>query len=327
MLLRPLMQDTLFPTVCYVAGPNELAYLGQLGGIYDAFGLPRPLTYQRGSATLLDSNAMRFLVKHDLPLESLRAQDEAALNQLLEAQLPPTVEASLEDAARVVEERMEALTAAVSQIDTTLEGAARSTLGRMQDDLKKLHTKIIQACKRKDETLRRQFKHAQAQAFPGGQPQEREIGFVYFLEQVRPRPRRSVERGDVARNGLALGDYNLGQADLNTVTPLRNIFGRRHSASTRRGRPSASAYDLRSACTLRSAGDPASPCQVPAVRSRHPGVCRIGDPHLLLPLLLRDDRRATERRARAHAPARLRAPGGIAPRPVAQPAGPGVAAE
>jgi bacillithiol biosynthesis cysteine-adding enzyme BshC len=186
VLLRPLVQDTLFPTICYVAGPNELAYLGQLGDVYRAFGIPMPLMQQRASATLLDSNAMRFLSKHEFPLESLRAQDEAALNQLLEAQLPPSVEATLEDAARVVQERMEALAAAVPQIDTTREGAARSTLGRMQDDLKKLHNKIIQACKRKDETLRRQFKHAQAQAFPGGHPQEREIGFVSFLNKYGP---------------------------------------------------------------------------------------------------------------------------------------------
>ena len=186
VLLRPLVQDTLFPTICYVAGPNELAYLGQLKGVYDAFGIPMPLMQQRTTATLLDSNAMRFLSRHDFPLEALRAQDEAALNQLLESQLPPSVEATLEDAARVVQERMEALAAAVPQIDTTLEGAARSTLGRMQDDLKKLHNKIIQACKRKDETLRRQFKHAQAQAFPGGHPQEREIGFVYFLNKYGP---------------------------------------------------------------------------------------------------------------------------------------------
>ena len=73
---------------------------------------------------------------------------------------------------------MERLAKEVAQIDPTLEGAARSTLTRMQDDLKKLHGKIIQAAKRKDDTLRRQFQHAQAQAFPGGEPQERAVGFV-----------------------------------------------------------------------------------------------------------------------------------------------------
>ncbi len=186
VLLRPLVQDTLFPTVCYVAGPNELAYLGQLGRVYDTFGIPMPLMFQRSSATLLDANSMRFLSRHNFPLENLRAQDEAALNQLLESQLPPGVEASLEDAARLIQSRMDTLAGEVPQIDPTLEGATRSTLARMQDDLKKLHNKIIQAAKRKDETLRRQFKHAQAQAFPGGHPQEREIGFVHFLNQYGP---------------------------------------------------------------------------------------------------------------------------------------------
>jgi bacillithiol biosynthesis cysteine-adding enzyme BshC len=183
VLLRPIVQDTLFPTASYVAGPNELAYLAQLRGIYEAFGVPMPLMYHRATATLVDSNTMRFLGRHELPLEALRAQDESALNQLLETQIPPAIALSHEDATRAIEERMEALTRAVAQLDTTLEGAVRSTIGRMQDDLKKLHAKIIQAIKRKDETLRRQFQHAQAQAFPGGQPQERAVGFVYFLNK------------------------------------------------------------------------------------------------------------------------------------------------
>ena len=186
VLLRPLVQDALFPTVCYVAGPNELAYLGQLGRVYQAFGIPMPLMQQRATATLLDSNAMRFLSRHEFPMEALRAQDEAALNELLESQLPPTVEAALHEALRSVEERMTQLAHEVPQIDPTLEGATRSTLSRMQEDLKKLHNKIIQAAKRKDETLRRQFHHAQLQAFPGGHPQEREVGCVYFLNKYGP---------------------------------------------------------------------------------------------------------------------------------------------
>ena len=45
---------------------------------------------------------------------------------------------------------------------------------------------MIQAAKRRDETLRRQFVRTRALAFPGGQPQERTIGFVSFLNQYGP---------------------------------------------------------------------------------------------------------------------------------------------
>jgi bacillithiol biosynthesis cysteine-adding enzyme BshC len=186
VLLRPIVQDTLFPTICYISGPSELAYLGQLKQVYALFGVPMPLIVQRGTATIVDSNTMRFLSRHDFPLESLRAQDEAALNELLGSQLPPDVDRELEQLPRVLEEHFARLATAVTAIDATLEGAARSALGRMQDDLKKLQAKIIQAAKKKDETLRRQFKHAQAQAFPDGQPQERAVGFVYFLNKYGP---------------------------------------------------------------------------------------------------------------------------------------------
>jgi bacillithiol biosynthesis cysteine-adding enzyme BshC len=186
VLLRPLIQDSLFPTACYVAGPSELAYLAQLGRVYDAFGIPMPLIQSRATATIVDSNAMRFLTRHEFPFESLRAQDEAALNALLESQLPPRIEALLQDTSSAVEDRLGQLAVAITELDATLEGATRSTLGRVQDDLKKLHGKVIQAAKRKNETLRRQYHHVQAQAFPGGHPQERQVGCIYFLNKYGP---------------------------------------------------------------------------------------------------------------------------------------------
>lgn len=186
VLLRPVVQDTLFPTICYVAGPNELAYLGQLRGVYEHFGVPMPLMYPRATATLLDSGAMRFLTKYKLPLEALQAQDEAALNDLLKAQIPQVVEDSFAETAQGIEGQMTRLIQTIPTLDPTLEGAARSTLERMQRDLQTLHGKMIQAAKRRDETLRRQFIHARALAFPGGHAQERTIGFLSFLNQYGP---------------------------------------------------------------------------------------------------------------------------------------------
>lgn len=186
VLLRPLAQDTLFPTACYVAGPNELAYLAQLAGVYRAFGVPMPLMFPRTSATILDGSAMRLVSGHDLPVASLRSQDEGALNALLEARLPAAVEAALEEASQAVGAHMTRVADAVSRVDPTLDGAARAAAARMRDDLQKLHVKVVQAAKRRDDTLRRQFRRAQAQAFPGGRPQEREVGFVYFLNRHGP---------------------------------------------------------------------------------------------------------------------------------------------
>lgn len=186
VLLRPIVQDTLFPTVCYVSGPNELAYLAQLGSVYAHFGVPMPLFFPRATVTLLDSAGARFLGRYDIPFESLQADDEAALNRLLEAQLPSSVEQALQDASRAVNLAMEDLIAAVPAVDPTLEGAARSTLGRMQHELQSLHAKTLQAAKKRDETLRRQFKRTRAQAFPDGHAQERTIGHVYFLNRYGP---------------------------------------------------------------------------------------------------------------------------------------------
>jgi bacillithiol biosynthesis cysteine-adding enzyme BshC len=186
VLLRPVVQDALFPTVCYVAGPNELGYLGQLRGVYEHFGVPMPIMYPRASATLLDSAALRFLTKYDVPLEALQAQDDSALNALLAAQIPPSVNESMDAAADAIERAMTRVAGAMPALDPTLEGTARSTLGRMQHDLQTLRSKTIQAAKKRDETLRRQFTRTRSLVFPGGEPQERAVGFVSFLNQYGP---------------------------------------------------------------------------------------------------------------------------------------------
>ena len=183
VLLRPLVQDRLFPTICYVGGPSELAYQAQLRDIYPAFGVEAPLLYSRASATLLDSGAARFLDRHRLPLEALHAQDDSTLNRVLESQLPPSLERALEDAARGISNGAAAFKAEVRGLDPTLAGAVDTTAEHMQRELKTLHHKIIQAAKRKDDTLRRQLERTRNLAFPGGHPQERSLNIVFALNR------------------------------------------------------------------------------------------------------------------------------------------------
>lgn len=186
VLLRPVVQDAMFPNVCYVAGPGELAYHGQLEGIYQAFGVPRPLIYPRASATIMDGRSLRFLDRHAMPLAALTQPDESALNRLIESRLPDEVRRSVVGAADALVERWQTLAAALPQIDPTLEGAVRASLTRLQHEIETLQWKTLRAVKRRESEMRRQFRHAQQLAFPGGKPQERVLGVAYFANQYGP---------------------------------------------------------------------------------------------------------------------------------------------
>jgi len=163
-----------------------MAYLAQLGGVYAAYEIPMPLIVPRASATLVDSAAARFLRRYPVAFESLQPQDEAALNSLLKSQLPASLEQAMRAAADAVKTSMNKVIEVLPDLDPTLAGAAKTTLGRMEHDLQSLQAKIIQAAKRRDDTLRRQFTRVQAQAFPQGHPQERTLGVVHFLNQYGP---------------------------------------------------------------------------------------------------------------------------------------------
>ena len=200
VLLRPIVQDRLFPTACYVAGPSELAYQAQLGGIYREFGVETPLLHSRVSITILDSAAARFLDRSKLPLEALHARDESAFNRFLEAQLPPDLERAITDLGRVVGDRADVIRTTATAVDPTLAGAVETTVDRIRETLGSLQSKIVQAAKRKDETLRRQFTRTRSLAFPDGDPQERGLTLPFFLN----------------RYGLGLGDRLVTSLPLET---------------------------------------------------------------------------------------------------------------
>ena len=186
VLLRPIVQDALFPSIAYVAGPSELAYLGQLRDVYDAFDVPMPVIYPRATATIVDRATEKFLDRHDLVFADLQAQDDRVLNRLASALLPASVEGALTTTDQLVRDQLASLRTEVSAVDPTLAGAVDTTTGRITRDLGTLRGKVVQAAKRRDETLRRQFQRARAVAFPDGAPQERAVGFIYVLNRSGP---------------------------------------------------------------------------------------------------------------------------------------------
>ncbi|MFQ6090060.1 MAG: bacillithiol biosynthesis cysteine-adding enzyme BshC, partial [Candidatus Bipolaricaulia bacterium] len=108
VVTRPLIQDHLFPTYAYVAGPHEGAYLDQLHGVYRWFGLETPQVIPRYGATLIETRVRRILDRYAPWAEDLEEYRQP--EQLMKRVVRATSDLGLsfaryrEEIARILEE-------------------------------------------------------------------------------------------------------------------------------------------------------------------------------------------------------------------------------
>ncbi|NNM06609.1 MAG: bacillithiol biosynthesis cysteine-adding enzyme BshC [Gemmatimonadetes bacterium] len=186
VLLRPIVESTLFPTLSYVAGPGELSYFGQLKELFQAHGLEMPIIHPRHSATLLEGKIDKVLTKFHRTPESLARPHHELAEEIALEEVPPEVRRALGEIRGAVGKGSGALSKAVQAIDSTLKGPvtnARNTAFAAFDEAER---KILQALKRENEIALEQLGKAQRHLFPFGKPQERSINAFYYLCRYGP---------------------------------------------------------------------------------------------------------------------------------------------
>ncbi|HLI34773.1 MAG TPA: bacillithiol biosynthesis BshC, partial [Terriglobia bacterium] len=190
-LLRPIVQDSILPTVAYVAGPAELAYLAQSQAFYPEFGRPLPVVLPRASFTLADRRQQRLFEKYHLTLEDVWQGEERLRRKIASAGLGEDGRDGkerwaehLDQAERALQEMLEGLQRDVEPIDPTLLDAARNAHEKMAYQLERLRGKISRAALERSEILKRHEQELLRFLLPDGHFQEREVGGVYFLGRV-----------------------------------------------------------------------------------------------------------------------------------------------
>jgi bacillithiol biosynthesis cysteine-adding enzyme BshC len=153
--LRPVVQDALFPTLAYVAGPSELAYFAQLRRVYAAFDVPMPVIVPRASLSLLEPRMAQLLERFHLGLSDLEMEPEQLTSRVLRTQLPPDLEATLAAARGQVDEIFVRVGEAVASVDPTLKATVGQTGGHIKGHLDQLERKAVQALKRREAEIGR----------------------------------------------------------------------------------------------------------------------------------------------------------------------------
>lgn len=181
VLLRPVVQDYLLPTVAYAGGAAEAAYFAQVGAVYETLkGRVTPIV-PRFSATIVEPKVQRWLRQYGITASDV-FEDPAALRQKLGLRtLPEGLHAAFENAQRTVEASLAQLRKSLEQLDSTLVGASETMSSKMNYQLDRLRQLASAAELRRNEVIAR---HAQALSqalYPNGALQEREVAGAYFL--------------------------------------------------------------------------------------------------------------------------------------------------
>ena len=180
-LLRPIVQDTLFPTIAYVTGPSELAYHGQTQVLYAEFGRPQPILFPRAAFTLLDPRARKLLEKYRVRVEDVWRGEEQLRVKIAAAGLAEGWAERFNRAEGDFTALLERLRADIEKIDPTLLDPLRHTQEKMKYQLERLRDKVARATLLRSDVLARHEQLLLRFITPHGELQEREIGGVYFL--------------------------------------------------------------------------------------------------------------------------------------------------
>ena len=181
VLLRPIVQDFLLPTLAYTGGPAEVAYFAQVGVVYERLLQRVTPVLARFSATIIAPHQAKLLEKYGLKLTDLFHGEERLRVLMSQKVLPPSMQQDFADAAATVKLVMEKIRADLQQLDATLVDSANTAEAKMKYQVEQLESRAARAQLTRNEVIERHARQLSTILFPNKDLQERQIGGVYFL--------------------------------------------------------------------------------------------------------------------------------------------------
>jgi uncharacterized protein YllA (UPF0747 family) len=180
VLLRPVMERAIMPTVAYVGGPAEIAYFAQVGVVADELGATRPLIVPRWSGVVVEPHVRKVLDRIGADVDDF-ADPHAVETRVARENLPAGIVEALERSRTQVTSALDELEKADSPAGVlpgaVLEGAKRQLLHKLD----RLERRYVGATKRKGSELLTEIATARGALYPNGQPQERALNVIPLL--------------------------------------------------------------------------------------------------------------------------------------------------
>lgn len=179
VLLRPIVERSIIPTVAYIGGPAEVAYFAQVTAVADAMRVTRPVVVPRWSGMVIEPRVERILERYSLTPEDFR-DPHAVETRMARESLSPDLVNRIQDFRKTVDASVANLSAAPGAdivAPAVVEGLKRNVAHRIE----RLERRYTAAVKRDGNEALREIAIARGALFPEGAPQERSLNFIPLL--------------------------------------------------------------------------------------------------------------------------------------------------
>jgi bacillithiol synthase len=180
-LLRPVVQDFLFPTAACVVGPSEISYYAQSEVLYRGILGRMPALVPRADFTLVDPKGQRLLEEYGLQVEDVWSGPQSLCRRLQSANLPRPLAKQFEKDTKQISKVLEKWKEALAKVDPTLQPAVETSGRKIAFQVDKLRQKAGKAFDRKSGILASHEDFLSHLMYPNKALQSRDLNLLPFL--------------------------------------------------------------------------------------------------------------------------------------------------
>jgi len=180
-LLRPVIQDTLLPTIAYIGGPAEIAYHAQTSVVYKRLLGRAPAILPRAAFTLVTSHVANLLKKYNVDVRDVFAGRQKLRPKLEAEVLPRELTERFAEGERKLQGLLEALREPLAKLDQTLTGALDTAAEKMLYQFNSVRSKAGRAEGFRTGVLDSHEREIMSLLLPENALQERSLSLLPFL--------------------------------------------------------------------------------------------------------------------------------------------------
>ncbi|MEO8648341.1 MAG: bacillithiol biosynthesis cysteine-adding enzyme BshC [Acidobacteriota bacterium] len=186
VMLRPVVQDHLFPTVCYFGGGAEIAYFAQNSEVYRVLDRPVTTIFHRQSFTVIEPRYRRTLDAYRLTFSDLFRGRDAVRAEVVEKFLALENAMLFPAAEERINTELNQLDQHLSSLDPTLAANLATRRRKIIYHIGALKKKFHAVSMKKNEIADRRIDALFTSLLPNGALQERTLNVVEYIDRYGP---------------------------------------------------------------------------------------------------------------------------------------------